>query len=92
MPMLEIPMIASASGRCSSVSCAMVNWGNRGGLLAADADELSAETDELWPARKPRPADSSATSAPPSLLLVVIERFPLVLISGLMFPIGNFWS
>jgi hypothetical protein len=77
MPTLEILMIASPSGRCSSVNCAIVNWGNRGGLLAADADELSAEIDELWPTRNPRPADSSAANVPLSLLVLVIEAFLL---------------
>src|SRR5260370_17601876 len=70
MPTLEIFMMASPSGRCASVNCAIVNCGNRGSLPTADVDEP-------WPAKNPRPAASSATLAPPSLRIVVIRRFPL---------------
>src|SRR5262245_35662818 len=70
MPTLEIFMMASPSGRCSSVNCAMVNWGNRGSLPTADVDELC-------PANHPKPADTIATIVPPTLRIFVIERLPL---------------
>src|SRR5215475_3468781 len=75
IPTLEIFIMASPSGRCASFSSAMVNCGNRGSLPAAGVGEL-------WPARNPnnnpRPADSSATAAPPSLRNVVMDVSPVV--------------